>query len=92
MNERTRDEGTPMHYDDAVMAVARMLGEQAFDNAMGGSMQEWYGVDVDGAARVLSAIYGKRYIDVSEKLHTYAEAYKKFLHNKQAEQYRENHS
>ncbi len=46
-------------YEQAARLVANRLGEQAYHNAMGGSMHAWYGVDSYEAAHILAIIYNK---------------------------------
>jgi len=60
-------------YPAALAAVAHTLGEQAFDNSMGGSMQAWYGVNTHTAAATISTIYDVDYDSTRVKLEALAD-------------------
>jgi len=84
MNERTQD---TLHYRDALTAMAQELGQQAFDNAMGGSMNPWYGVNTEVVAATLARVYIKNKDEVLEALGPLARGYQTHLQRLQAERF-----
>lgn len=44
--------------EDAITIMAKELGDQAYHQAMGGSMNAWSGIDPSPVARTLAVAYG----------------------------------
>lgn len=91
MNERTIPEGSAIDFRTARDIVARELGTQVYHKYMDGAMSEWYGVDIQGAARVLSIVYGQDETEIKEWMYTHAKSYKEHLVRKQHEDYKARH-
>lgn len=61
-------------YHEALQDVAQDLGEQAYHNIMGGSMNfPFYNVPVEGAAKVLATVFDEDAEEVQEELYKLAQ-------------------